>query len=218
MPERAIILANGTLREPESLRKRVQAWSEASVLAADGGLQHAQELGLQVGVLVGDLDSLPAETQARAKASGLQVVRAETHKDETDLELALQYAVEHGAVEIVLLGAWGSRIDMAIANLLLLLNPALASLRVELWDADQTAWVMQPPGGQIRGNPGDTVSLIPLGGPAMGIHTTGLAYPLADESLAAGAARGVSNVLTSPHAEVRLESGSLLLVHTPGRA
>jgi thiamine pyrophosphokinase len=218
MPKRVIILANGSLREPDSLRRRVQAWSDATVVAADGGLQHAEVLGLQAQALVGDLDSLPAGTQAQMEASGVQVIRAETHKDATDLELALQYAASQGALEIALVGAWGARLDMSVANLLLLLSPTLSSLRVEIWDADQTAWVMRPPGGQIPGKAGDTLSLIPLSEQARGIHTTALAYPLAGETLTAGAARGVSNVLTGPLAEVHFESGALLVVHTPGRA
>ena len=67
----------------------------------------------------------------------------------------------------------------------------------------------------IRGEDGDIVSLIPLGGRVDGITTAGLEYPLADESLYVGPARGVSNVLTGPIAHITVRKGMLLVVHTP---
>ncbi len=66
----------------------------------------------------------------------------------------------------------------------------------------------------LAGRPGDLVSLLPLGGDATGIWTTGLAYPLRGETLPFGIPRGISNVLTQPTATVRLRSGLLLAVVT----
>jgi thiamine pyrophosphokinase len=64
----------------------------------------------------------------------------------------------------------------------------------------------------LRGNQGDTVSLIPLGGDAHGITTTGLEYPLARGTLHFGATKGVSNLLIDVHGSVILEEGCLLCV------
>jgi thiamine pyrophosphokinase len=58
------------------------------------------------------------------------------------------------------------------------------------------------------------VSLIPFGGDAHGIRTQGLEYPLNDESLFFGPARGVSNVLLGVEARVSLRSGMLLCIQT----
>ena len=96
----------------------------------------------------------------------------------------------------------------------------LASCRVEVWSGDQTAWLIRPPGGLIKGeSSGDTLSLIPLGGDALGMFPQqNLAYPLHNETLAVGPARGISNVVTASSARVSLHDGLLLAVHTPGRA
>jgi thiamine pyrophosphokinase len=67
---------------------------------------------------------------------------------------------------------------------------------------------------EIAGQPGDIVSLIPLGGDAQGIVTEGLLYPLRDEPLVSGPARGISNVMTEPFARVTLRGGALLVVHS----
>jgi thiamine pyrophosphokinase len=120
-----------------------------------------------------------------------------------------------GARHIVVLGGFGDRIDMSFSNLLLLMHPDLTTVRIEYWYGRQTAWVIRPPGDAIHGQPGDTLSLIPLGGDALGISTHQLYYPLNNETLVFGPARGVSNVLTGSSARVDLASGIMLAVHTP---
>ena len=66
---------------------------------------------------------------------------------------------------------------------------------------------------QMAGASGDTLSLIPISGPAAGITTSGLDYPMQHGTLPFGATLGVSNVLTSATASVTLESGLLLAIH-----
>ena len=74
---------------------------------------------------------------------------------------------------------------------------------------------MRGPGSSaIEGQVGDLVSLLPLTGDASGVRTTGLYYPLYGETLYFAKPRGVSNVLIEEHAEVSLEEGMLLIVHT----
>lgn len=218
MSKRAIILANGAIENPSSLRSRLATWGAAQVIAANGGSQHARHLGLQVDVVVGDLDSFEGTGQPQKAVDGPQLKAFPVEKNETDLELALLFAVQSGAKEVAVLGALGGRLDMTIANVLLLTHPQLSSAHVELWHADQTAWILRPPSAGITGRRGDTLSLIPIGGDAVGITTSGLAYPLREETLASGPARGVSNVLTGDTARVDLVAGSLLAIHTPGRA
>jgi thiamine pyrophosphokinase len=214
----AIVLVNGQIDEVEVVRARLGSLPDAPVIAADAGARHAETLGLRLDALVGDLDSLGADALARFQAAGVAVERAPTHKDETDFELALLHAMREGAERIVVVGALGGRLDMALANILLLVHPALASVRVELWNGWQTAWVIRPPGDEMVGQPGDTLSLIPLGDAAVGVTTHRLAYPLHDETLPIGPARGVSNVFEADSARVDLRVGLLLAVHTPGHA
>ena len=195
MATRAIVLANGLVDDIPTLRRRIAGWGAALVIAADGGSRHAAALGLSIDIVVGDLDSMDKGLRRTLAAAGARFVTAPAHKDETDLELALLHAVAQGTDVIAVLGALGGRLDMTLANVLLLTHPGLAPARVEVWQGDQTAWLIRPPGEAIPGSPGDTLSLIPLGGAAEGITTTDLAYPLRNETLATGPARGVSNVI-----------------------
>jgi thiamine pyrophosphokinase len=214
--KRVIIFANGELTEPQTVRARLRV--DDTLIAADGGARGCLALGLTPHLVVGDFDSLTADEVAGLRPRGVLIEQHPPGKDETDLELALLAALRLGATDIALLGAAGGRLDMTLANLLLLTHPALAGVRVAVWHGTQTAWLIRPPGAEVRGAIGDTLSLIPLSGDAGGVTTHGLRYPLRGETLAFGPARGVSNVLTEATARVELRSGLMLAVLTKGKA
>ena len=210
---RAIVVANGELEHPARLKARLVGWAEARVIAADGGLRNCRKLGLLPESIIGDLDSLDPSEVLQLQRTGVQLLRRPRQKDETDPELALFRALELGIAQVIMLGAFGGRLDMSVANLLLLAHPRLTELEIQLWSGDQTAWLLRPPGGELTGRPGEPLSLIPLGGEVTGVATEGLEYPLRDETLYLGVPRGVSNVLTASTAQVRLKTGLLLAVH-----
>ncbi len=210
---RAIIFANGDLGDPTA------AWAQIRpgdlIIGVDGGTRHAMALGLRPHVVVGDMDSLDAWDQRTLKAAGSTLLVYPTRKDETDLELALVYAVERGATEIVILGALGDRLDQMLANVLLLAHPALAGVKARMVYGPTTAQVVR--GGEeclLHGAVGDVVSLLPLAGHVIGITTAGLEYALDDGTLYFALARGVSNVMTAAEARVRVGAGVLLVVHS----
>ncbi len=56
------------------------------------------------------------------------------------------------------------------------------------------------------------MSLLAVGGPATGVVTQGLRWPLESEALETWQARGLSNQFSSPVATINLTSGTLLAV------
>lgn len=209
----ALVLANGELNRPDVLGDRLREETFDAVWGVDGGCRHAAALGVRVTTVIGDLDSLSV---ADLNALGdVEQITFPTHKNETDLELALIHAVRRGADRVVVVGAMGGRLDMTLANLHLLAHPMLAGCRVEVWHGNQTAWLLRPPSGEISGQPGDTISLLPLEGDAEGITTHGLEYTLHDQPLFYGAARGLSNTMVTGTVRVEITRGLVLAVHTP---
>lgn len=209
--KRAVIIANG---DPPT-REQARAWlrSGDTLICADGGGRAALALGLAPQVVIGDFDSLsPQELDALA-ARGAVLQRHPREKDETDLELVLLFAApDHD--EIIILGAGGGRLDQTLANMMLLAMPQLTPRhRVILVTANEQVSLIHPGHiHELRGTPGCTVSLLPIGGDAAGITTTGLQYPLRDETLKFGPARGVSNVMLGERASVFVREGRLLLI------
>ncbi len=211
-----LILANGDLNPGSAVQHACQR--DAYVIAADGGARLAADLGLQISLLIGDMDSITPALLADLDAAGVDIARYPAEKDETDLELALQAAIARDAQQIYVIGALGGRLDQSLANIYLLKLPDLAARDVRLVSGEQTTWLLTAGAHRLPGQPGDTLSLIPLGGDVQGIRTTGLQYPLKDETLYFGPARGVSNVITQAPAQITFQTGRLLLVHTRGRA
>lgn len=207
---RAIIVANGHVEEGEQYSGLVRAGD--LVIAADGGAMIALQLGLQPQVVVGDLDSLPSEMRLELEKRGCQFVPHPTRKDETDTELAIWYALEQGAEEIVLLAAAGDRLDHTLANVFLLGMPQLEGKKTKIIASRTEVWLLR--GGEeleIEGEPGDIVTLLPLGQDAVGITSSGLEWALRDDTLLFGPARGVSNVMTAEKARVSLRTGLMLV-------
>ena len=181
------------------------------VIAADSGVRHAVAAGLHVDLVVGDLDSVDEAELAAVVADGARVERHPVDKDATDLELALEAAVRAGADRTFVVGLGGGRLDHFLANLLVLAAPALAGTAIEAWVGTARMTVVRD-AVVLEGEPGDLLTLVPLGGRATGVRTEGLRYPLDDETLEAGTTRGVSNVLESATVKVSVADGVLLAV------
>ena len=207
---RAVIFANGRLSDPGADRARLR--SDDWILAADGGLHNARLLDARPSVIIGDLDSIePAELQS-LKASGITLLQHPQRKDETDLELALEHAVRHGAQEILVLGALGDRWDQTVANALLLASPLLVKVRTWMADGAQLLTVLR--GREtitLEAPAGTTLSLLPLAGDAVGVRTQGLEYPLRGETLRFAGTRGISNTLLAGPVTIGLDQGILLI-------
>jgi thiamine pyrophosphokinase len=208
---RILIFANGVL--PDLERARSLLPGADMLICADGGLRHARALGQTPAVVVGDLDSIDREQLAALAAANVELVQHPVDKDQTDLELALNYAVQHDPSSITIVGALGGRLDHALGNISLMLHPVLVGRDCRLDDGVEEAFFVADHAGVV-GDPGDHVSLLPWGVPANGVHTEGLRWPLRGETLHAHRSRGVSNEMLTYQASIRLDSGLLLVVHS----
>lgn len=208
---RAIIIANGPLKEAQSARRVIQEGD--LLIAADGGARHCLNLGLIPDILIGDFDSLNQDELATLQSTGVQVIRHPAKKDYTDLELAVRHAVSLGFTEIQVIGALGARWDQTIANIFLPANNDLSGIRMRMIDGNQEVTLMRDEDQlTVHGKAGDILSLIPLGGDALGVTTQGLEYALNRETLYFGATRGISNVLLKQTAKIHLRAGYLLCI------
>lgn len=222
---KALVVAGGDLAARAALDVSWPGWADGIdlVVGADGGALGAERLGFRPDLVVGDADSLAEADVARLRADGIRVEIVPVDKDESDTELALRAALDAGADRIVVLGAFGGpRLDHAIANLGLLALPALDRRSIELLDAGSRVTLLRAPGPDGRpvrrvldGPVGGLVSLLPLGPGVEGVTTEGLRYPLHDEPLPPGPARGLSNVRLERTAAVTLGGGLLLIVESP---
>ena len=207
---RALIFANGDFSHPEITRSIVRP--DDVIIAADGGARYALALGVIPSVIIGDLDSL-TDTEVRVFADmDVHILRFPQAKDETDLELALLHALRAGYNPIVILGAFGGRLDQTLGNIALISNPEAIQSDVRLEDGITEAFFVTSK-AEIHGTPGDTISFIPWSNPVEGVSTDGLVYPLNNETLFPYRTRSISNQMLAQTASVNLRSGLLLCIH-----
>jgi thiamine pyrophosphokinase len=203
MPKQALILANG---EPpkkshlQSLMKQCQLF-----VCADGGANTALALGLTPDAIVGDMDSVHAETRAK-----FQHVRTfeSSNEETTDLEKAIAWTIRQKYDHIIVVGAAGKRLDHTIGNLGVIARFYPDAIVRIVDDIGETLFV----GRELifEAPLHSTVSLIPLTR-CEGITTTGLEYGLDNELLELGVREGTSNIVVANPVSIKVKKGNLLL-------
>ncbi len=208
---RAVIFANGHFPGPAFIRAFLV--KDDCIICADGGAAHALALGLAPRLVVGDMDSLCPDSRRMLQSRGIPFKVYPAAKDHSDLELALQKALELHPEEIVFLGALGGRIDHAFVNIMLLLPPLERGIPARIVDENQELRVFKRE-LVLEGKPGDMLSLFPLDAAVSGVVTEGLVYPLRGETLCRGSTRGLSNAFKVSRARITAGPGLLLAVKT----
>jgi thiamine pyrophosphokinase len=211
--ELVVVVAGGG---PLSPRAAEAVPRGAVVIAADDGLEQAQALGLEVAVAVGDFDSASPEAVARAEAAGTGIERHPTDKDATDLELALDAASRLRPSRILVLAPRGGRLDHELAALLALASVRYTGSQIDALVGEAHVHVVRET-RVLVGEAGELVSLLAVKGPAEGVTTDGLVYPLRGETLEPGSTRGVSNVFATESARVDVARGVVLAIR-PGES
>ena len=197
-----LIICNGD-PPTEELFHKIRAKSDL-LIGADGGGNTALNFGVQPDIVVGDLDSFNS-----SKNPPFEVIHRPS-QESNDLEKALQEARQSSGTHVIVLGATGYRLDQTLKNLSVLkqFNSQFKSLKI----LDNFGEIKLIPSSFQQQIPAGTlVSLFPLSGKVTGITTTGLKYPLNDESLENGVRDGSSNEVTKSPIKITYQDGDLLL-------
>ena len=209
-PNRIIFFTNGGLPDPQAILPHLSP--DDFLIAVDGGLRYLVALGLTPNLIIGDLDSADPDDVERFESQGVEVHRYPIEKDETDLELALQTAIDLNPASIQVIAALGGRLDQTLGNIFLLTRPEFSNTDLRLVDGAQEVFLIRDH-VTLTGKQGQQVSLIPLLGPVTRVKTVGLAFPLNHETLYPDHTRGISNRMLNSAASVSIASGLLLCIH-----
>ena len=181
------------------------------IICADRGLYHAKVLGLTPDLIVGDFDSTDEKDLDYFKEKGVEIETLNTHKDETDTEIAVLRAIQKGATEVIVYGGLGSRLDHSLANVHLLYKLLRKGIKGKLVSLNHTVYLAEKY-QLIEGEKGDLVSLIPFSGEVKGVTTESLAYPLKNAEMNIGTSLGISNVLEADSAKIWIGEGILIVI------
>jgi thiamine pyrophosphokinase len=203
------IVTGGRIGDVRFLTSRLSAAGPDDVVCADGGANHLYDAGLVPGVIIGDMDSVEPDKLLHFEREGCRLIRHSHRKDKTDTQLALEYVLEKNPDKIAIIGAGGGRIDHALANISLLVMGAEKKIDVTLIDEWCEVFLVSDQ-RVINGEPGQTVSFLPLSSQVSGISLNGFEYPLTDGAMELGRPYGISNILVSEQGSVSVKGGYLL--------
>jgi len=208
--KRVIVIANGDLKDPAFYRDIIE--NDDFIICVNGGSSHALAIGVRPDLLIGDLDSLPDQDRKNILKANPELIEYPAEKDKSDLEIALNYALEMNPARIIILGALGGkRADHGF------INPPLLSLalrkKIPAVIIDEIHEIsLHDKSFVIDGNCGDILSLFALSETVHSIETEGLKYPLNNEDLFFPSTRGLSNELTGSRASIKFSSGLILAI------
>ena len=203
------IVANGYFGWDEALLER---YKDSYIIAVDGGLNHCYHAKITPDKIVGDLDSV--NKAILGTYSQVETLLLPRDKDVTDLEAALNLVDLSITKKVNILAALGGRTDHCLGNLILLTR---FPEKVFIESEKELIFAINNSCGKVvmpcfRGQ---TISLIPLNGPASGIQTEGLKWELNDGILDKNFI-GISNECLQDSFSVSVESGDLLCIINKG--
>ena len=179
------------------------------VVAADSGLNNARALGIRVDAVVGDYDSLGHKPDVD---KDVEVVTVPTEKDVTDTQLAVEYALQKGAREIVLVGGLGGRLDHTLANLSILEDLLDKRVRATLLDGQNRVRLLRNDSTILPRSGYTYLSLLSLDSVSKGVESEGVKYPLKRGRLHRTlGGLGVSNEITGNCCFISVRKGTLLI-------
>ncbi len=207
---KAVLFAGAEIERYDFCKEYIQ--NADVIVCCDGGMRHTRALKIIPDYILGDFDSCKKEDFNYYKELGVKIKTFPTQKDETDMELGLDFALELGVDDIVICGGIGSRFDHTLANAHLLLRLLKKGVRGRLVNEKNCVELIDK-NMIVKGKKGDLVSTIPLSMEVTGITLEGFAYPLTDHTLTIDDdIVAVSNVMLQEKCSITIKTGYLFVI------
>lgn len=194
--------------DEQQINKLISETAADYIICADGGLKYAKKAGIAPNLAVGDFDSLgtiPTE---------VSVVKVPVEKDDTDLQLALDIAIEKGAEEITIIGGIGGRVDHTIGNIQNIVHYSTDGTDIIICDPNQSITVQRPGTKTYKGCQNMKFSAFAHTPKVTGLTYQGAYYPLTNHTLTNDFPLGISNEFAEDEITVTFKSGILIIVRT----
>lgn len=211
MGKQIFIISNGIINDSEFIRRRLKEANSPIIICADGAARHLRPLNVIPAFIIGDMDSIDNETLRYFDKKGSAILTYPGDKDETDTQLAIEYALKLQPDEIFIFGALGGRIDHTLANISLLIMGVKQGIDIKIIDETCEIFIVNQQ-SIVEGEAGKTVSLLPLSSEVAGVTLEGFEYPLSGGVMEIGRPYGISNRLIAEKGIITVKSGYLLVI------
>ncbi len=202
---RAIIFSGGIISDYAFLNDF--DFGNSLIICADNGYNHAKRIGIVPDIFLGDNDSYANEIP-----TGLDFKLYPPEKDKTDTNIAIDYAIEHGADEIILLGGTGGRLDQEFTHFCLMKYALCRGCQLVMIDETNIIWMENKP-FSLNKNKYKYVSFFPYGGDVENFSVKGLKYETEGMTLSPGLVQASSNEFTDNEtAHISFDFGTVLVM------
>lgn len=204
---KVFVFLNGGLSKPRYYRSHFEKFFERGdvVYCANGGSRVAIKAGIIPDFIIGDLDSFKNERGVKRSRETEKIIYP-PDKDFSDFELILNRLKESGVDEVFVYGALGGRIDHELINVLLLTHSDLKMSFIE--SSCEIYNVVNE--RRIMNMSGRICSIFTLSGCYVE-EMSGFKYILEDYRLLPSS-KGLSNVILSDTARIKIKDGKLCVV------
>ena len=196
-----IIFLAGEIRNEKNIRRLISN-GEHDYYAADAGYLYAQKFKLPLKRVLGDFDSTNVPQE-----ENLLIFPSE--KDQTDSELALDFAIRDGYRKVWMVAPFGGRLDHTIANIALLEKAKKHGIDLMLYDGENLAFLLQKGLHHIADNY-RYISFFPLNKSAR-ISLIDFKYPLKKRTIQRMFPLAISNE-PGANPTIRVHRGSIICV------
>ena len=176
------------------------------VIAADRGWQTAMSLGIVPDLAVGDFDSLGVSPE------GVPTVRLQVRKDDTDLEHAVNIALERGYTDFVVYGAVGGALDHTLGNIAVAEMIADRGGRSVFRGEQGSFSVIRGGSLTLPARDSGRAAVISLSEISRGVSISGLSYEADGIDLPRATTRGIGNSFIGKEAGISVADGTLLVI------
>ncbi len=198
---RGVVLVSG-------LAKEVYSKEGYDVIGIDYGAFVCAKENIRMKAAIGDFDSVNEEQFEMIKTMSDEVEKLSVHKDETDTEKAILYAIEKGYEDIILCGALGGRMDHELANLYLMMYRGYP---ITIVNQNNRMRVLTKGVYQIH-KEYTYLSILPIE-PSC-ISEEGVAYPLEKRTITCENIYTISNEILNETAIITVHDGKVLLIES----
>ncbi len=212
-----LIISNGVISDFQKIKNNLKAHygldKDTLVITADGAVSLCRDMDICPDIIIGDMDSAEKNdiehfTHLNKK---IEILEFPKNKDESDTQLAIDYAVKKDCRQIIIIGALGNRIDHTLANIFNMFSENYNGIDLKIIDESFEISVLRKSAG-IYGSAGKKISIFSMTPYTFFINTEGLKYKLKNEKLLFSPIRGLSNTFTGNIAEIDFSEGILLIV------
>ena len=208
---KTLIITGGKINK-NFIKKHLKTNKYDIIIAVDKGLEALNKLKVKPTYIVGDFDSVENKVLKKYERLNIKIKRLVPEKDLTDTQSALELAIELGAIEIIMIGAIGTRIDHTLANIHIMKEAIKRNINIKIINENNEIKIIDKSIKIKKDDNYKYISIIPLTTKVTGITIKGMKYKLENYTLEIGNSLGISNEQISEEAEINITDGILIII------